>query len=65
MAGKCPKCDKFLTSVNISDVDVKSNGRSAWKGISYNCPYCGSVLSVAIDPVALKTDTVAEIKGRG
>jgi hypothetical protein len=64
MSGKCPKCEKLITYVNISDVDVKSGGQNDWRGISYNCPYCGTILSVAIDPIALKGDIVDEIKGK-
>ena len=34
---------------------------SGWKGITYLCPKCQTVLGVGIDPVALKTDMVAEV----
>jgi hypothetical protein len=61
MAAKCPKCDKLLGSVNISDVTVSSLPGPSWNGIAYLCPFCLSILSVGIDPVALKTDTVAEV----
>ena len=65
MHGKCPKCEKTLSYVNIDAIDAKDGPRS-WKAVSYNCPYCSSVLSVAIDPLALKADTVNEIlKGLG
>lgn len=60
MHGKCPKCEKILSYVSIDGIDAK-NSRASWKAISYNCPYCNTMLSVAIDPVALKTDTVNEI----
>lgn len=59
--GKCPKCETVITSVRIEDVDVKVGWESAWKGISYCCPHCNTIISVQIDPVALKTDTVNEI----
>jgi hypothetical protein len=56
--GKCPKCETTITSVRIEDVDVQVGFEPAWRGISYCCPSCGSVLSVQIDPVALKTDII-------
>lgn len=65
MHGKCPKCEKILSFVNFNPIDAK-NGPQSWKAVSYNCPYCYSVLSVTIDPIALKADTVNEIlKGLG
>jgi hypothetical protein len=36
-------------------------GGNSWNCVTYNCPFCFSVLSVGIDPVALKADTVAEV----
>jgi len=63
----CPKCEKPVTSVTIDSVDV-ATGTRTYKGVSYTCPSCHCVLSVAIDPVALKADTVSEILkalGRG
>lgn len=59
--GNCPKCEKMLTSVTIEDVDVVVGMQSKWRGISYLCPYCRTILSVGIDPVALKTDTIAGV----
>jgi hypothetical protein len=56
--GKCPKCDKTVSSVTIEDIDVKVNLTSKWRGISYLCGSCKTVLGVGIDPVALKSDTI-------
>jgi hypothetical protein len=53
---KRPKCASVITSATINDVDIAN-----WRGISYCCPYCSTILSVSIDPVALKTDTIAAI----
>lgn len=33
-------------------------GFAAWNYVTYNCPFCFTVLSVGIDPVALKSDTI-------
>ena len=59
--GNCPKCEKSLTSVTIEDVKVVVSLQHKWNGISYLCPYCRTILSVGIDPIALKSDTVAEV----
>jgi hypothetical protein len=60
MAGKCPKCEKMIATVRGDHVTVNSP-TGAWHGVSYACPYCHSILSVEIDPVALKTDIVKEV----
>lgn len=59
--GKCPKCDKILTFVNLSGLDVHTPNGGALKGVTYECPMCQSVLSVQIDPIAVKTDIVNAI----
>ncbi len=65
MNGKCPKCEKILTNVRIADVDCKTGiGGRSWRGISYSCPFCSTIISIQIDPIAIKTDTVNAIKGR-
>lgn len=56
---KCPKCSHHVGYVVTSDVIVKGGiGAPDWRGIGYACPQCDSILSISIDPVALKTDTV-------
>jgi hypothetical protein len=59
-ASKCPKCETSLPYVNLEDVNVRAVGAS-WHGVSYFCPSCNHVLSVGIDPVALKSDLLEEI----
>jgi len=58
---KCPKCEKMISQVRLSDVAVLGRGPINWHGISYDCPFCQTSLSVSIDPVALKTDVVSEV----
>jgi len=57
---KCPKCSQFVSSVSLAEVNVNA-GTKQWVGVSYSCPFCFSVLSVGIDPVALKSDTVSDV----
>lgn len=61
MFGKCPKCSAIVTRVTLADLDVDSGGGRTWRGIAYLCPFCFSILSAAIDPIALRTDTVAGV----
>jgi glutaredoxin len=62
--GKCPHCKNALRTVRLENVEVVVSPLTGqggpYVGVSYVCPHCDSVLSVQIDPVALKTDTVAE-----
>ena len=60
-SGKCPKCAKTVSVVRIEDVSVNVGFQPSWNGISFCCQSCGSVLSVGIDPIALKADLVREI----
>jgi hypothetical protein len=60
--GTCPKCEATVSSVQIRNVTVSAGiGGPSWNGIKYLCPTCNCVLSVAIDPVALKNDIVSAI----
>ena len=58
--GKCPKCDSVISRVEIEDVMVQG-AVNTLKGISYICPSCRYVLSVAIDPVALQDENAESI----
>lgn len=57
---KCPHCKNTLSSVRLSNPEVKGTARS-YKGVAYSCPSCDAVLSVGIDPLAIKTDAVKEL----
>jgi phage FluMu protein Com len=59
--GKCPKCDQVMTFVNFQGVDAKEPFGNSWNAVSYQCPHCRTVLSVEIDPIALKADLVNEL----
>jgi len=59
-AGKCPKCEKLVSNVKIESVTASTSlfGGTKWNAISYVCMFCNTVLSVQIDPIAIKTDTL-------
>ncbi len=60
MLGKCPKCDSIIAHVNLKEVTINAPDAN-WTGVSYQCPLCHCVLSVGIDPVALKNELRDEI----
>jgi hypothetical protein len=57
-AGKCPKCDATIGHANAEPIEVKVGTTEKYKGISYYCPFCHAVLSVAMDPLALNQNLV-------
>jgi uncharacterized protein with PIN domain len=59
--GKCPKCDHVLSHVKLDYVEIKVTDGKTFHGANYLCPYCRTVLSVAIDPIALKAEIVFEV----
>jgi thiamine biosynthesis protein ThiC len=59
--GKCPHCKASISDVIIESVGANVAGASSYHAVCYVCPHCHCVLSVAIDPVALKADTVSEV----
>lgn len=59
--GKCPKCGNIITSVKVEPMSVTFNLIPEWKGVSYVCSSCSSILGVEIDPISLKHDIVVEL----
>jgi hypothetical protein len=53
--GKCPKCDATIFRVTVESVEVQGAGTS-YRGVSYVCPSCDCVLSIQLDPLAVKAD---------
>jgi hypothetical protein len=58
---KCPKCEATITRAIAGHVSVEVPMGDGWNGIAYSCPACRTLLSVQIDPVALKSDIVDEL----
>lgn len=61
IAGKCPKCEKPVLRGNLHGCEVGQPMGRTWKAVQINCPSCNTILGIAIDPVALKTDIVGEV----
>lgn len=56
----CPKCGMHISKVRLNNMPVDATGKQ-WVGVAYCCPACSVILSVAIDPIALKADIVSEV----
>jgi ssDNA-binding Zn-finger/Zn-ribbon topoisomerase 1 len=66
-SAQCPHCKRTIASAKVEN--IKINGLdSEYKGVTYSCPWCHSVLSVSIDQIALNHDVVKRLLkalGRG
>lgn len=57
----------MVTHVDGKALEVRmsaAEGGKVWNGVAYSCPQCNAVLSVQIDPVAIKTDTINGVIGK-
>lgn len=61
MIGKCPKCEKLVSSANLNEIEASVFMGTKWRTVTYNCPYCSTILGCQIDPIAIKTEIVSEI----
>ncbi len=59
--GKCPKCQGIIRNVKTEDISMDVGFQSVWKGFSYLCPQCSTVLSVEINPILLKEDMITGV----
>jgi hypothetical protein len=55
---KCPKCEKVITGVTTEDITMNVTFQPQWKGFTYSCPSCRTILGVEINPLAVKEDIV-------
>lgn len=57
---KCPKCNRLINSVEIKHISINENFNPKYNGVAYVCPNfdCDSIISVSIDPIAIKTDII-------
>jgi hypothetical protein len=45
----------------MTEVEAKSDRGPSLRGVSYCCTHCSHVLSVGVDPIAIKSDLVKQI----
>ena len=61
--GKCPKCEKVVQTAKLQAIDIGDRfGGPVYNGVAALCQHCDTILGVAIDPVAIKSDIVREVK---
>ncbi len=61
-SGKCPKCEKVISHVRIEHIPIKEGMQDRYRGVSYCCPWCNTVLSVGVDPHFLNEDIIDKLK---
>ena len=63
-SGKCPGCESVPYSIFVetSEGPIGFMGQSSVKLVSFVCSGCRTILGVQVDPLAVKTDTVNELK---
>jgi phage FluMu protein Com len=64
--GKCPKCEKIVRGVRVEEIGIHLENQpgAAFRGASYLCRHCNTVLGVAFEPADLKAQIVEEIVQR-
>lgn len=62
MHGTCMKCGKAVLTVKIQTITASTPPPvRKFNAVTYNCSSCNAVLSVGLDPLALKADRVREV----
>jgi hypothetical protein len=49
MSGKCPKCDKEVTTAKLENLEL-ANSNMRIRAFSASCPHCGTTMGVLRDP---------------
>jgi hypothetical protein len=57
----CPHCGKPAHTVTIEPIDGSVLLGSTYKCIAFKCNACQKILSVQIDPIAVKADIVNDV----
>jgi hypothetical protein len=60
--GKCLRCNKVISSVKAGHVVIDVSGGTARNGLAYSCPNCDTLISIEMDPIAVKHDIVRDVK---
>ncbi len=60
---KCPNCHENITTVDAEDVPIHLDMEGTqYRGLALLCPHCATILSVSVDPLFLKSDTLGDIR---
>ncbi len=61
MAAICPECNAMVSHLNIQEMTSAALFGTEWRTIAFLCPTCQKILSIQIDPIAIKTDIINAI----
>lgn len=63
MAGKCPKCEQYVSHPQVVDVQLTVGLQPQWQGMSFVCPNmnCRTILGVQMNPILLQDSLVNRI----
>jgi len=61
MLGKCPKCEAVVHRAIVNTLNLDVIGGKSYLGLSYSCPQCQTILSVQMDPIAVKAETITDL----
>ena len=59
--GKCPNCQETIPNVVVESIGTQKPIAGGWNAICFRCPSCHTILSVQLDPVALRQDIVENV----
>lgn len=59
---KCGFCKTQIAKTKFSTGECFSFGGMGYKTVNHLCPNCDAILSVEIDPVAVRSETIRQIK---
>lgn len=62
MKANCPHCESLITRLRISGVVGEAEGGRKWETIVLACPSCNKAISAQIDPIAISTDLMSDMK---
>jgi Zn ribbon nucleic-acid-binding protein len=61
---KCPHCNAVITRAVVETIDIDTAvifPQTSYKGVTYACPACRSIVSVSMDQIALNHDVVQRL----
>ncbi|WP_423459946.1 hypothetical protein [Ottowia sp. VDI28] len=59
---KCPRCEQDITQIDMKEITGTASGPKHWKCIAYTCPHCSTLISVQMNPLALKNDILSGVQ---
>src|ERR1700679_4244479 len=61
--GRCPKCAEPISVAHMEGIKVAEVTGIAWKGVSFHCPHCDTILGVGVDLLAADEDLDKSVSG--